>query len=106
MGSSQIWDQTCVPSIGRQILNHWTTWEAPLKMLKFDIIVLVYSGALCTQNITFYRNVLLVVFKFKSWASVQLIFVICVDCRLSVQSFFLPHGFPYLLKISYILSYF
>ena len=27
MGSSQTRDQTCVPCIGRQILNHWTTRE-------------------------------------------------------------------------------
>ena len=24
------WDQTCVPCIGRHILNHWTTRKAPL----------------------------------------------------------------------------
>ena len=28
--SSQTMDRTCVPCIGRQILNHWTTREAPL----------------------------------------------------------------------------
>ena len=29
VGSSRIRDQTCVPCIGRWILNHWTTREAP-----------------------------------------------------------------------------
>ena len=29
VGSSQIRDQTCVPCIARQILNHWTIREAP-----------------------------------------------------------------------------
>ena len=27
--SSQIGDPTRAPCIGRQILNHWTAWEAP-----------------------------------------------------------------------------
>ena len=27
VGSSWIRDQTCVPCIGRQVLNHWTTRE-------------------------------------------------------------------------------
>ena len=30
-GSSQSWDQTHVSWIGRQILYHWATWEAPQK---------------------------------------------------------------------------
>ena len=30
VGSSQTMDRTCVPCIGRQILNHWTTREAPV----------------------------------------------------------------------------
>ena len=30
MGSSQTRDQTHVPSIGRQILNHWATEEVPI----------------------------------------------------------------------------
>ena len=30
MRSSQTMDRTCVPCIGRQILNHWTTREAPV----------------------------------------------------------------------------
>ena len=29
VGSSWTRDRTCVPSIARQILNHWTTREAP-----------------------------------------------------------------------------
>ena len=30
VGSSQTRDRTCVPCVGRHILNHWTTREAPL----------------------------------------------------------------------------
>ena len=32
-GSSLIRDSICVPCIGRRILNHWTTREAPFKFL-------------------------------------------------------------------------
>ena len=34
VASSRTRDQTCVPGIGRQILNHWTTREAQSSLKK------------------------------------------------------------------------
>ena len=41
VGVSQTSDQTCVPCIGRQILNHWTTREAP-----WDLFLMFTPGYL------------------------------------------------------------
>ena len=42
MGSSQTRDQTRVPCIGRQILNHWTIREVPL-VPAIDAVSLVFT---------------------------------------------------------------
>ena len=49
-GSSQIRDQTCVPCIGRQILNHWTTRKvpaAPFLTSQHDLGPCCYSDPQC-----------------------------------------------------------
>ena len=45
MESSQIKDWTCVFYICRQILNHWTTGEAPHWVFNEENLALLYSGA-------------------------------------------------------------
>ena len=37
VGSSQSWDWTHAPCIGRQILNHWTTRRAPTKLFNLYV---------------------------------------------------------------------
>ena len=44
MGSSQTRDQTCVPCIGREILNHWTTKEVPGSYFKGVMCQLSHEG--------------------------------------------------------------
>ena len=39
VGSFQTWDQTYVQCIGSQILNHWTTREAPPLLLSFFPVI-------------------------------------------------------------------
>ena len=43
-GSSQPGDWTCVPCIGRQILYHWATWEAPY-------VVWLWANESCSKEL-------------------------------------------------------
>ena len=43
--SSRTRARTCVPCIGRQILNHCTTREAPLLLFKKAVILYIYLGS-------------------------------------------------------------
>ena len=43
VGSSQTRDQTCVPCIGRWILNYWTTKEVPLIVVLICISLIISS---------------------------------------------------------------
>ena len=48
-GCSQPWDQTrvsCVSCIGRQILYHWATWEALVRVLNTNKMLLKFSTIL------------------------------------------------------------
>ena len=44
--SSLTRDQTCVPCIGKQILNHWTTREVPMnfKVITKRMVVGIFLG--------------------------------------------------------------
>ena len=57
VGSSWTRDQTCVPCIGRQILNHWTTKEVPTMFLALEfhslldsVLQVLYTLFLILQN--------------------------------------------------------
>ena len=49
---SQTRDRTCVPHIGRQILNHWTTREAPLFLEGRSYVLLIFESLYLTWILT------------------------------------------------------
>ena len=56
MESSWTRDQTCVPCIGRQIPNHWTTREIPTDFLFACLLIAVVSLADLRREWKFQRN--------------------------------------------------
>ena len=40
--SSPTRDRTCVPRIGRQILNHWTPREIPVLVVNFIVCIMLH----------------------------------------------------------------
>ena len=101
MGSSQTRARTCVLCIGRQILNHCTTRELPIRALKAKLISLPSVQLFSSKYfpVLFFPACLLVLFFFHSW-----LFISCTFLPLS--HFFLSFPlFPLtsfnLLSISY-----
>ena len=52
MGSSRTRVRTCVPCIGREILNHCATREAPIYILKCNLLCLLPSPKAPVNHIT------------------------------------------------------